>query len=138
MSSAIIPALVYEDAPAAISWLEQAFGFERHLVVEGDGGSIEHAQLRFGTGMVMLGGARGTEYQQEVTTVRDAGKATAGLYVVVDDVDAHAAVARRAGAEFVLEPKDEAYGGRSYTCRDLEDNVWSFGDYDPWEPPPPS
>jgi uncharacterized glyoxalase superfamily protein PhnB len=54
----IIPTLRYRDAPAAIDWLEKAFGFRRHLVVpDGDGG-IAHAQLVFGNGMVMLGSAR--------------------------------------------------------------------------------
>lgn len=136
MPSTVIPALVYDEAAKAIEWLERAFGFEPHLVVEGEEGSIEHAQLRLGTGMVMLGSTRHTEYQQLVTTVRDAGKATAGLYVVVDDVDGHAERARQAGAVIVLEPKDEDYGGRSYTCRDLEGNAWTFGDYNPWEPSP--
>ena len=41
MSSTVIPALRYRDAPRAVDWLCEAFGFERHLVVEGEGaGSI--------------------------------------------------------------------------------------------------
>lgn len=27
---------------------------------------------------------------------------------------------------------DEAHGGRGFTCRDLEQHVWSFGTYDPF------
>ena len=54
-SSTIIPTLRYRDAAAAIEWLCLAFGFERHLVVPGDGGTIAHAQLTFGRGMIMLG-----------------------------------------------------------------------------------
>jgi uncharacterized glyoxalase superfamily protein PhnB len=53
-----IPTLRYRDAAAAIEWLCRAFGFERHLVVPGDAGTIAHAQLRFGNGMIMLGSAR--------------------------------------------------------------------------------
>ena len=53
--STVIPALRYADAPKAIEWLCQAFGFERQLVVPGENGSIAHAQLRFGNGLFMLG-----------------------------------------------------------------------------------
>ena len=51
--------------------------------------------------------------------------------MVVDDVDAHCARARGAGAEILVEPFDPEYGGRMYTCRDPEGHVWSFGSYDP-------
>jgi uncharacterized glyoxalase superfamily protein PhnB len=56
----IIPALRYRDATAAIEWLCKAFGFEKHAVYAGDDGVIEHAQLTFGNGMIMLGSARDT------------------------------------------------------------------------------
>ena len=58
----MIPAIRYRDAAAAIDWLCEAFGFERHLVVPGEGGAIDHAQLVFGNGMVMLGSARDDEF----------------------------------------------------------------------------
>jgi uncharacterized glyoxalase superfamily protein PhnB len=54
-----------------------------------------------------------------------------GIHVVVKDVDAHYAQAVAAGAEILAEPSDPEYGGRFYSCRDLEGNVWSFGSYDP-------
>ncbi len=60
----MIPAIRYRDAVAAIDWLCEAFGFERHLVVPGEGGAIAHAQLAFGNGMVMLGSARDDEFGQ--------------------------------------------------------------------------
>ena len=53
--SLVIPCLRYRDAPAAIEWLCSVFGFEKHLVVANDDGSIAHAQLALGGGMVMLG-----------------------------------------------------------------------------------
>jgi uncharacterized glyoxalase superfamily protein PhnB len=131
----VISCLRYQDAPKAIDWLSRAFGFERHLVVPGENESIAHAQLRFGNGMIMLGsaGKHGGGYDELVQTVAEAGgRGTQGIYVIVDDVDAHCVRARAAGAEIVMPPKDEDYGGRGYTCRDLEGNVWSFGSYDPW------
>ena len=133
MTSPVIPTLRYHDAPKAIDWLVEAFGFERHLVVEGDEGRIDHAQLTYGSGMLMCGSHDDHGgYDDLVRTVQLVGAPTGGMYVVVDDVDAHAERAQAAGAEIVQPPEDQDYGGRNYTCRDLEGNVWSFGSYDPW------
>lgn len=133
MSSPVIPTLRYHDAPQAIDWLVTAFGFERHMVVEGKGGRIDHAQLVFGDGMLMCGSHDDDgDYGDLVSTVRLTGAPTGGLYVRVDDVDGHAERALAAGAEVVHPPEDQVYGGRQYTCRDLEGNVWTFGSYDPW------
>ncbi len=119
----IIPALRYRDAPGAIEFLCTAFGFERHFVVPGEAGTIDHAQLRFGNGMVMLGSARDDEFS------RVANQST---YIIVDDADAHYARARAAGAEMVKDIMSPDYGGRLYTSRDPEGHLWSFGTYDPW------
>ena len=53
-SATIIPTLRYADAISAIDWLCRAFGFQQHLVVAGDNGTIAHAQLTYGNGMIML------------------------------------------------------------------------------------
>ena len=60
MSASIIPTMKYRDAPSAIDWLCRAFGFEKHLVVEGENNSIAHAQLTYGNSMIMLGSASDT------------------------------------------------------------------------------
>ncbi len=113
----------YRDARAAIEWLGQAFGFEVDAVHE-EGGTVRHAELRWGSGMVMLGSRAG----DEVSAGRRSG---AGVYVIVDDVDAHCARARAAGAEIVLEPTDQPYGSRDYQALDPEGHLWSFGTYRP-------
>ena len=129
----VIPAMRYRDAAAAIEWLCRAFGFEKHLVVPGEGGTIAHAQLTFGNGMIMLGSARDDEFGRLVRPPRDVGGVgTQSPYVIVADADAHHARAVAAGAEIVMPLKDEDYGGRGYSCRDLEGHVWNFGTYDPW------
>jgi uncharacterized glyoxalase superfamily protein PhnB len=128
----VIPALQYQDAPAAIAFLCRAFGFEKNAVYEGEGGSIAHAQLTLGNGMVMLGSAKDTEYGKLLVRPRDAGGVTMSVYVIVEDVDAHFARAKAAGAEIAREPVTQDYGGRDYTCKDPEGNVWTFGTYDPW------
>ncbi|GAA4685358.1 VOC family protein [Phytohabitans rumicis] len=119
----IYPVFRYADARAAIDWLVTAFGFEVGSVTDGPDGSVTHAELTYGTGMIMVG----------------QGKPAGGLpaadewrvYVAVDDVDAHHARATAAGAEVVMPLTDQPYGSREYGARDLEGNVWSFGTYRP-------
>jgi uncharacterized glyoxalase superfamily protein PhnB len=135
---AIIPCLRYDNAPAAIDFLCAAFGFERHAVHvdESDPSIVVHAQLTDRGNMIMLSsvGRSDSEWAAKagMTTVARAGGNTQAPYIVLDDVDAHAARARAAGAEIIAEPEDQPYGGRVYSCRDPEGYVWSFGSYDPW------
>jgi uncharacterized glyoxalase superfamily protein PhnB len=133
---AIIPCLRYADAPAAIDFLCRAFGFERYAVYadDKDPGIVHHAQLTDRGTMIMLASLDDSEWAEKagLRTVAEAGGNTQTVYVVIDDVDGHAARARAAGAEIVSEPEDQDYGGRVYSARDPECYVWSFGSYDPW------
>lgn len=131
MTAQVIPTFRYRDAKGAIEFLSTAFGFEPHLVVEGDNDEIEHAQLTFRNGMIMLGSVRDDPFGRLIGEPGAASHAGA-TYVIVDDVHAHAEEARAAGAEIVMEPQDEDYGGANYTARDPEGFIWSFGSYDPW------
>jgi uncharacterized glyoxalase superfamily protein PhnB len=128
----VIPTMRYRDPGAAIDWLCRAFGFERHLVAE-HGGTIEHAQLVFDNGMIMLGPVRDDEYGKLVTVPEiSGGRATQSAYVIVADADTHHARAVAAGARVVFPLFDADYGGRGYSCLDPEGHLWSFGTYDPW------
>ena len=130
----VIPTMRYRDAAAAIEWLCKAFGFEKRLVVPGEGRTIAHAQLVFGNGMIMLGSARDDPFDRLVKPPRDLGGfGSQSPYVIVEDADRHYARAVAAGAEIVMDLKDEDYGGRGYSCRDPEGHVWNFGTYDPWD-----
>jgi uncharacterized glyoxalase superfamily protein PhnB len=124
VTASLFPAMSYRDAPAAVDWLERAFGFARHAVYDDGKGRIVHAELRFGNGMVMFGSAREPD-PENAWTEQD------GVYCVVEDVDAHHARAQAAGAEIVRPPADTPYGSREYTARDLEGRLWSFGTYRP-------
>ena len=130
MASTVIPGLRYQDAKAAIAFLVDAFGFEPGLVVEGEGDIIEHGQLIHGAGMVMLGSTRDDEYSRLVGS--DTSPTATGVYVIVEDVAAHAEQARAAGAEILIEPAEQDYGGSNYTARDPEGHIWNFGSYNPW------
>jgi uncharacterized glyoxalase superfamily protein PhnB len=121
----MFPAFKYRDAPAAIDWLERAFGFTRQGVHSGPDGTVVHAELKLGTGVIMLGS----------TAPPDAANpwadATQGLYVYVADVDAHYERAKAAGAVIVRELADTPYGSREYSAQDSGGNLWSFGTYYP-------
>ncbi len=117
----VFPVLRYRDAPTAIRWLGAAFGFEPRLVVPGPNGSVRHAELGFGPGAVLLGSASGD----------DPPAVGAGIYVAVDDVDAHYERAVDAGATIERAIETTDYGAREYTARDPEGHVWSFGTYRP-------
>lgn len=118
------PSLTYKDAIEAIAWLEKAFGFERIAVYAGEGygaRQVEHAELRFGSGILMTGSRRA----DLPATLQQTP------YVYVADVDGHCTHARGAGARVTVEPHENDYGGRSYSVEDIEGNVWTFGSYVP-------
>lgn len=123
----VYPTILYDDAKAAIRTLTEALGFTEDAVYEGQDGSVMHAELSCGNGRVMLG-SRGRE---GVFAKAMAGAGPAGVYVVVDEVDAHHARAVEHGVEILMPPTDQDYGSRDYMARDAEGNVWSFGTYAP-------
>lgn len=133
-TSTIIPCLRYRDAPAAIDWLCTAFGFERQLVVPGENGTIAHAQLSFGNGMIMLGSVLDNEFGKTMAQPDEIdGRETQCPCVIVEDADIVYASAKAAGAKIDREIRTEDYGGRGFSCRDLEGHHWCFGTYDPWK-----
>jgi uncharacterized glyoxalase superfamily protein PhnB len=131
--ASVIPSLRYRNAPAMIEWLCQAFGFEKHAAYA-DGNVVQHAQLVFGHGMIMLGSTdNGSAWGRRITQPDQiGGRETQCCYVIVADCAAHCARAKAAGAEIVDELETKDYGGSGYSCRDPEGHLWSFGDYDPW------
>ncbi len=119
----IIPTLRYRDAPAAIDFLERAFGFERKAVY-GNGDVVHHAELTYGRGMVMLGSTGRGDAQFDTSR--------SSAYVIVEDPDALHDRAKAAGAEITRELQDTDYGSREFSAADPEGNRWSFGTYDPF------
>jgi uncharacterized glyoxalase superfamily protein PhnB len=126
-------AVVYRDAAAAITWLCDAFGFEIRLKVEGEAGRIEHCELEYGDGLLMLAqespdSPRGWKRALRSPQSLD-GATTQSLMFFVDDADAHCARARSRGAQIVEEPAVHDYGDdhwadRSYGALDPEGHVW--------------
>jgi uncharacterized glyoxalase superfamily protein PhnB len=127
--------IFYDDAAKAIDWLCRAFGFEVRLKVEGDGGRIEHSELTFGDGLIMVGNT-GTVREGRAPYPCKSPRALGGantqmLCVYLDDVEAHCERARKAGAQILDEPTTSDYGedywtDRSYRAEDLEGHQWFF------------
>jgi uncharacterized glyoxalase superfamily protein PhnB len=131
--STIIPCLIYRDAHAAITTLCEVFGFTQKVVIPGENNSVHHAELSLGNGMLMLGSV---QHQTPYGRLMDAPSAerpqTQSVYAVVPDPDAVYERVKRAGMDILIQIKDEDYGGRGFTCRDLEGHIWSVGSYDPY------
>jgi uncharacterized glyoxalase superfamily protein PhnB len=125
----IFPTFRYRNAAAMIDWLTGIFGFTVHAAYRDDAGRVEHAELAYGSAMVMLGTIADDAYGAMVGG--DVVPGAKSVYVVVDDPDALFARAEAAGVA-VLEPMTErSYGSREFIVRDPEGNVWCFGTYWP-------
>ena len=75
-------------------------------------------------GVVMMGHP-GPDYKNP----KRLGGVTQMVYVYVDDVDKHFAVAKAAGAHILSEPADQFYGDRTYGAEDPEGHQWSFAQH---------
>ncbi len=129
----ISSSVCYRDAGAGIDWLCEAFGFEVRLKVEGDGGRIEHSELCYGDGLIMVGqeavDSEKKKWKQLMRSPQSIGACTQAMMIFVDDVDAHCAHARSKGARIVEEPATHDYGkeywtDRSYGALDPEGHLW--------------
>ena len=135
--SAIVPMLAYADAASAIDWLCNAFGFEddRGSRYTDDHGVVGHAELVHDGSRVMLatpnpqyeGPSRHAEHCEAARRWLDNPWVIDGVFVEVDDVDAHFARASAAGARILREPEEPGVGFRVYTAEDPEGHRWMFG-----------
>ena len=117
-------------SPVAIDFLERVFGFAHEMRMDNPDGTVAHAELSYGTGMIMLNS------RKDPPGPFNPGRTV--IYVAIADTDAHHARAAAAGAEIVMPPTDMDYGSREYAARDPEGNVWSFGTIAPPPSSPPT
>ena len=115
----------YLYVDAAIDWLEKTFGFETRLKIPGEDGKTVHAELTIEGGVIMVGPACPDEKKTSPKMLD--GAKTQGVYIYVDDVDAHHERAQSAGAVIFSELEDMFYGDRVYTASDPEGHQWKFG-----------
>ncbi|MEY2756338.1 MAG: hypothetical protein RIR33_116 [Pseudomonadota bacterium] len=122
---AITPALFYRDPRAALAFLHKAFGFELELLIEDEHGGLQHSQLRFGGGLIMVG-TEWDEKRRSPASVEGRNTQTIHVHLAEQSADAHCTAAKAAGAEILVEPANQFYGERTYQARDPEGHIWSF------------
>jgi uncharacterized glyoxalase superfamily protein PhnB len=135
MPQRITPFIGYEDAAQAIAWLERVFGFvEDRSARHEQNGTIGHAELELDGATIYLSTPSGyvnprrmREESEIARRAYDNPWVIDGLFVEVDDVDAHYERARAAGATILREPEDPGIGHRIYSAEDPEGHRWMFG-----------
>jgi uncharacterized glyoxalase superfamily protein PhnB len=132
----LVPFLGYEDAAAAVDWLCAAFGAVENAEERraGADGTIGHAELDLegstiflSTPMGYVSSRRHRESCELERRMHENPFVIDGLFLEVDDVDAHHARAVEAGATVIRGPEEPGVGYRIYTAEDLEGHRWMFG-----------
>ena len=121
----ITPSFAYQNPGNAIEWLEKVFGFQVRLKLPGPDGTIVHAELEIFGGLIMVGPSQSC-HENFVSPLETGGKVTQGIYIYVEDVDAHFANSKANGAQILSEPQDMFYGDRKYEVFDCEGHLWTF------------
>ncbi|HEY1597728.1 MAG TPA: VOC family protein [Thermoleophilaceae bacterium] len=117
--AAVIPVLTYPDVRAAVTFLEEAFGFHERVQI----GEDHRAQLGFGDGGGLIVADTGSEREAPRK-----GEVTHSVMVRVDDVRAHCEHARAHGARVLMEPTDFEFGERQYQAEDPFGHRWTFSE----------
>jgi uncharacterized glyoxalase superfamily protein PhnB len=123
----MVPYFGYRGAAAALEWPAGAFGFEKKQAFADEDGTVIHAEMGFGSGVIMLGTGE-PPAGGDLAATSPTGH---GVYVVVDDLDAHHGRSKAAGARIVYGPEDAEFGTRRYRVLDPEGYEWSFGTHRP-------
>jgi uncharacterized glyoxalase superfamily protein PhnB len=122
-TATIVPILVYDDVESAIELLVTAFGFAEHLRAHGPDGKVNHAQLRFGDGSIIIGRQGGPFRAPSPDAVSQF------VHVTVSDVDGHFERARAHDVRILQAPHDMPFGERQYTAQDGGGHWWTFSQH---------
>jgi PhnB protein len=133
----VVPMISYEDVGAAADWLCRAFGFRERLRYKASDGRLSHVQLELADGLVMLGNPDGTyvspkrhaESCEVMRRIYETPYVSDGFHVYVDDVAAHYAQARQAGATVLSGLEETPFGDRHYRVEDPEGHRWMFAEH---------
>jgi uncharacterized glyoxalase superfamily protein PhnB len=116
--------LCVSDAAAALDFYQRAFGAREKFRLTEPSGRIGHAELLFGTMIVMLS----DEYPEYgIRSASSIGATAVTIHLHVDDADAMIAQAVKAGATLEREASDAFYGERSGAVRDPFGHRWLIG-----------
>jgi PhnB protein len=126
--------LAYEDGVGAMQWLERAFGFRERAKMLDESGRLSHGEMTIGANGVLMLASPTPFYESPKHHREHCMRAKAwqsvpwiidGVMVYVEDVSAHFAKAKAAGA-IILSELETGYPGRRYRTEDLEGHRWMF------------
>lgn len=109
----VTPYLTVNDPGEVIDFLKKAFDAQETYAMRDSSGKIQHAEVKVGDSILMLGGARGE------WTARPGN-----FYLYVEDVDAVYKRAIAAGGKSLSEPANQFYGDRHGGVQDSQGNTW--------------
>mgnify|MGYP006288230299 CR=1 FL=1 len=115
-STAVTPHLTVKDVGAAMSFYEQAFGFQRKFMLPRPDGKVMHGEVVHDGCTIMIGPE---SLERGIRAPVSFGFTPVSLFVYVDDVDA-------AGAKVVLAPNDQFFGSRTCLLLDPDGHQWMF------------
>jgi len=121
------PILGYRDPMRAAQWIASAFGCDRAASPTGRK-HLDAVAVTVGPDVIIL--CATCENAMPLNSPRDLGGATAGVYVVVEELDTHYERTLQAGAAVVMELHARDDGRREYAVRDSEGHLWCFGTHD--------
>lgn len=121
--TAVIPILVYDDIEAAHDFLVGTLGFTSGGLHRTKDGTVVHGEVRMRDAAIWL---HAVSEEHQMATPRGSTQSHGGLEVIVEDVDAHFARSKAAGASIDRTPTDQPYGLREYAVRDPENHRWWF------------
>jgi uncharacterized glyoxalase superfamily protein PhnB len=114
----VLPHIRYRNLADAISWLHAVFGLSEHYRY---GNPLSGAQMHLGEAWIMVHAAVAGNLSPA-----QLGYGTQSLTVFVDEVEAHYAHSKAAGAKIVEELHETVYGELQYAAEDLEGHHWLF------------
>src|SRR4051812_6781819 len=123
--------VIYRDPKAALAWLEEAFGFEVTMAIDGppDAPEMCHYEMSSAGGGRLMVGAEWSEKVRSPLALDGAN--TQSVHVLLPaGLDQHCERARKAGATIAVEPEDQFYGDRTYAAFDPEGHRWVFATHE--------
>jgi len=134
MKSATVPILRYEDVKKSIEWLCNVFGFKVFLEVLGKNGAIEHARLVLGDNMIMVASlGRDGGFENSFLSPSKIGGVTQCTSLYVEDPEFIYKMAVESGTQIIDEIEDFQFGGKVFSCKDVESHIWVITSHNPWK-----
>ena len=118
--NAVIPALAFHGADAAIKWYVNNLGAKEKMKLNSPDGTIAHAELTIGDDVIMLA-EENLQYNQSPQTLKGN---SVNLCIYVQDVDAVVKKATSNGAKLLMPITDQFYGDRSGRIEHPFGYVW--------------